>query len=252
MKSLHLAASVPPTRTICVWKAERCASGSSLPVKIALGPVKVLGTNRPPPPEPYDLFEVKQYQGETLKEYINRFGAQVVKVGATDQNMITCAFRRGVCPGPFHQSITQRRPRTFSEIRRRAVEHIASEEEVYIKRVSVVPPRPRAQARAPAVRVNETTTEKRKTDRRRLYEARKPLPRGPTREERPTRERARPARYHFVMDLKDLIAVPNIAERLRRPEKTDKVLGPPGVSSTKPSATSSTTACLWATSLTSW
>ena len=28
------------------------------------------------------------------------------------------------------------------------------------------------------------------------------------------------------MELKDLIAVPNIAERLRRPAKTDKVLGP--------------------------
>ena len=37
--------------------------------------------NKAPPPVSYDLFDVKQYQGETLKEYINRFGAQVVKVG---------------------------------------------------------------------------------------------------------------------------------------------------------------------------
>jgi len=29
-----------------------------------------------------------------------------------------------------------------------------------------------------------------------------------------------------VVELKDLIAVPNIAKRLRRPTKTDKVLGP--------------------------
>ena len=36
----------------------------------------------------------------------------------------------------------------------------------------------------------------------------------------------RPARYNFAVELKDLIAVPNIAERLRRPAKTDKVLGP--------------------------
>ena len=161
-----------------------------------------------------------------MKEYINRFRAQVVKVGATDENMITCAFRRGVCPSTFHEFITQRRPRTFSEIRRRAVEHIASKEEVYMKRVSVVPSRPRAQARAPPVRVNETTTEKKKTDKRRPYEARKPQPRGPAQVERPTRERARPARYNFVVELKDLITVPNIAERLRRPAKTDKVLGP--------------------------
>jgi len=40
------------------------------------------------------------------------------------------------------------------------------------------------------------------------------------------RERTRPARYDFVVELKDLIAVPNIAERLRRLAKTDKVLGP--------------------------
>jgi len=33
--------------------------------------------NKAPPPVSYDLFDVKQYQEETLKEYINRFGAQV-------------------------------------------------------------------------------------------------------------------------------------------------------------------------------
>ena len=43
MKSLHLAASEPPTNTICVWNAVRCASGSSIPVKIALGPANLLG-----------------------------------------------------------------------------------------------------------------------------------------------------------------------------------------------------------------
>jgi len=44
--------------------------------------------NRAPTPVSYDLFDVKQYQGETLKEYISRFGAQVVKVGTTDEPMI--------------------------------------------------------------------------------------------------------------------------------------------------------------------
>ena len=31
--------------------------------------------NKAPPPVSYDLFDVKQYQGETLKEYISRFRA---------------------------------------------------------------------------------------------------------------------------------------------------------------------------------
>jgi len=99
--------------------------------------------NRALPPVSYDLFDVKQYQGETLKEYINRFGAQVIKVGTTEEPMIVYAFRNGVCPGPFCECIIRNRPRTFAEIRRRAVEHIASKGEVCEKRTSVVPLRPR-------------------------------------------------------------------------------------------------------------
>ena len=140
--------------------------------------------------------------------------------------MIVYAFKKGVCPGPFCESIIRNRPRTFAEKRRRAVEHIASEGEVCEKRTSVAPSRPRAQTRAQPVRVNETTTGRNKPEGRRPYEARKPQPRGQAGGNRPTRERARPARYDFVVELKDLIAVPNIAERLRRPAKTDKVLGP--------------------------
>jgi len=86
--------------------------------------------NKAPSPVSYDLFDVKQYQEETLKEYINRFGAQVVKVGTSEEPMIVYAFRKGVFPGPFCESIIRNQPRTFSEIRRRAVEHIASEGEV--------------------------------------------------------------------------------------------------------------------------
>ena len=43
IKSLHLAASEPPTNTICVWNTVRCASGSSIPIKITLGPANVWG-----------------------------------------------------------------------------------------------------------------------------------------------------------------------------------------------------------------
>ena len=80
------------------------------------------------------------------------------------------AFRKGVCPGPLCESIIRNRPRTFAEIRRRAVEHIASEGEVCEKRTSVVPSRPRAQTRAQPVRVNETTTRRKKPEGRRPYE----------------------------------------------------------------------------------
>jgi len=67
--------------------------------------------------------------------------------------------------------------------------------------------------------VNEVATGRRGQERKRPYEARKPQARGPSRENRPTR-------HNFVVELKDLIAVPNITDRLRVFAKTDKVLGP--------------------------
>ena len=134
--------------------------------------------NRAPPPVSYNLIDVKQYQGETLKEYINRFGAQVVKVGTTEEPMIVYAFRKGVCPGPFCESIIRNCPRTFAEIRRCAVEHIATEGEVCEKRTSVAPACPRAPSCAQPARVNEATTGRKNQDRRRPYEARRPQTRG--------------------------------------------------------------------------
>ena len=123
---------------------------------------------------------MKQYQGKTLKEYKNRFGVQVVKVGTTEEPMIVYAFRKGVCPGPFCESIIRNRPKTFVEIRRRAVEHIASEGEVYEKRTCVAPTRPRMQTRARPARVNEATTGRKSQGRRPPYEARRPQPKGRT------------------------------------------------------------------------
>ncbi|XP_068498162.1 uncharacterized protein [Phaseolus vulgaris] len=175
--------------------------------------------NRAPPPVSYDLFDVKQYQGETLKAYINCFGVQVVKVGNTEEPMIVYAFRKGIFPGPFYESIIRNHPRTFAEIRRRTMEHIAIEGEVCEKRASVAPARPRAQLCAQLARVNEAATGRRGQERKRPYEARKPQARGRS-------GKNRSVRHNIVVELKDLIVVPNIADRLRVPAKTDKVLGP--------------------------
>ncbi|XP_068486929.1 uncharacterized protein [Phaseolus vulgaris] len=179
--------------------------------------------NRAPAPVSYDLFDVKQYQGETLKEYISRFGAQVVKVGTIDERMIVYAFRKGVCPGSFSKSLNRSCPKTFAEVRRRAVEHIASEGEAYEKCTTAAPTRPRAQMRAQPARVHEATIERKNPDRRRTYETRRTQPRGRS---EGRREGNRPLRQKFVVELKDLIVVPNIADRLRPPVRSDKVLGP--------------------------
>ena len=67
--------------------------------------------------------------------------------------------------------------------------------------------------------MHEATTEKKTPAKQQLYQPRKPQTRGRERENRPPR-------HDFVVDLKDFIAIPNIAERLKEPPKTEKKLGP--------------------------
>jgi len=87
----------------------------------------------------YDLFDVKQYQGESLKEFLNRFGVQVVRLNTKDEAMTVHAFTKGVLPRPFRDSLIRCFPRTFCEISRRAMAHITTEDLVTEKRSSVGP-----------------------------------------------------------------------------------------------------------------
>jgi len=152
--------------------------------------------NRAPPSVSYDLFDVKQYQGESLKEFLHRFGAQVVSLNLTKEKMMVHAFRKDIVSGPFSESLIRNHPKTFAEIKRHAVAHITAKEELSEKRTCVVPTRPRSTDRPQTLRVHEATTDN------------------------------TPPRHDFIVELKDLIAMPNIAERLKVPPKTDKKLGP--------------------------
>ena len=69
----------------------------------------------------------------------------------------------------------------------------------------------------------ETAATKRDQRTRHPYDPRKNKGKGPGR----PREYNRPPKHKFVMGLADLIAIPNIAARLKAPEKVgDKMLGP--------------------------
>ena len=83
----------------------------------------------------------------------------------------------------------------------------------------VVPMCPQVPARAQPMRVHEATTGKKSPGRKQPYEPRKPQARGCAKENKPIR-------HNFMVELKDLIVVPNIVERLKMPKKTDKMLGP--------------------------
>jgi len=94
----------------------------------------------------------------------------VVKLHIKDEAMMVHAFKRGMLSGPFSGSLIRCRPKTFGEIRRRAVAHIDTEEEVTEKRGSVGPTRPWGTGRPQVMRVHETTTEKKPPAKQAPYE----------------------------------------------------------------------------------
>ena len=171
--------------------------------------------NKAPTRLSYDVFYVKQYQGESMKDYLNRFAIQVVCLKPTDEAMIVLAFVKGMLPGPFSESLLRVYPRTFAEIRRRALAHITADDRVTQKQGLVDPVRPRATTRHPPMRVHKATAEKKGAE--------KPY------EQTPSKARPRqdpPPKHNFRVELKELIGIPNIVARLNVPAKTDRKMGP--------------------------
>jgi len=163
----------------------------------------------------YDVFDIKQYQRESMKDYLNIFRVQVVRLKLTDEAMTVHAFVKGMLPGPFSESLLMFYPKTFTEIRRRALAHIAAGDRVTEKRGLVGPIPPRVVGRLQPMRVHKSTTEKKG--------AGKPYKQS----QAGTRTRRDPhPKHNFRVELKELIAILNIAARLKVPAKTDRKMGP--------------------------
>jgi len=98
-----------------------------------------------------------------------------------DEEMFVHAFKKGVLPGPFSESLIRSHPATFAEIRRRAVAHIAAESEVTEKRGNVAPTKLRAQVRVQPQRLMEAAVGKRDQTTRHPYDPKKNKSKGPGR-----------------------------------------------------------------------
>ena len=142
-----------------------------------------------------------------------------MRLNLIEEKMMVHAFRKGIVSGPFSESLIRNHPKTFAEIKRRAVAHIAAEEEVSEKHTCVVPTRPHATSCPQTLRVHDATTEMKTLMKKQPYQPRKPNARGRVRDNVPPR-------HNFMVELKDMIAIPNIAEKLKVPPKIDKRLGP--------------------------
>ena len=69
-----------------------------------------------------------------MKDNLNRFGVQVVRLKLTDEPMTVHAFVKGMLLGPFSESLLRFYPKTFTEIRRQALAHITANDRVTEKR----------------------------------------------------------------------------------------------------------------------
>ena len=56
-----------------------------------------------------------------MKDYLNRFKVEVVRLKPTDEAMTMHSFVKGMLPGPFSESLLRFYPKTFTEIRRRTL-----------------------------------------------------------------------------------------------------------------------------------
>jgi len=75
-------------------------------------------------PRLYDLFNVKQREGELLREYLNRFYVVSVRLQTQDEEMVVVAFVKGMATSPFSDSLIRNPAETLSKVCERATTHI--------------------------------------------------------------------------------------------------------------------------------
>ncbi|XP_057455923.1 uncharacterized protein LOC130747102 [Lotus japonicus] len=81
-----------------------------------------------------DLYNVRQSEGETLKQYVKRFSAASVKIEESEPNACARAFKNGLQPGKLDSKLSRKPARSMAEIQARANTYILDEEDDAFKR----------------------------------------------------------------------------------------------------------------------
>ncbi|XP_052175321.1 uncharacterized protein LOC127790084 [Diospyros lotus] len=80
------------------------------------------------------LVNIKQNQGESLRDFVARFNEEALSIDEFDQRIAMVALQNGLRTGPFTQSLANTLPRTFTEALTRANKYINAEEVMKVKR----------------------------------------------------------------------------------------------------------------------
>ena len=76
----------------------------------------------------YDIFGVRQKEGESLKDYLNTFSVLTVRLLTHNEEMMIAAFEQGIAMGPFIDSLIKNPIKTFFEVQERVLACIEAEE----------------------------------------------------------------------------------------------------------------------------
>ncbi|XP_057432509.1 uncharacterized protein LOC130725281 [Lotus japonicus] len=81
-----------------------------------------------------DLYNVRQSERETLKQYVKRFSAASVKIEESELHACERSFKNGLQPGKLNRKLSHKPARSMAEIRARANTYILDEEDDAFKR----------------------------------------------------------------------------------------------------------------------
>ncbi|XP_057455193.1 uncharacterized protein LOC130746540 [Lotus japonicus] len=81
-----------------------------------------------------DLYNVRQSEGETLKQYVKRFSAASVKIEESEPNACARAFKNGLQPGKLNSKLSRKPAKSMAEVRAWANTYILDEEDDAFKR----------------------------------------------------------------------------------------------------------------------
>ncbi|XP_020207923.1 uncharacterized protein LOC109792881 [Cajanus cajan] len=92
--------------------------------------------NKKKPPITSDLFDLKQQQEESLKDFLQRFNEVALRIASLDEKMAVIAFQKGLRSGAFDIALERASCQTMSEVRAFALSHIKTEEGQISKRAA--------------------------------------------------------------------------------------------------------------------
>ncbi|XP_057444041.1 uncharacterized protein LOC130736215 [Lotus japonicus] len=81
-----------------------------------------------------DLYNVRQSEGETLKQYVRRYSATSVRSEESEPQAYARAFKNGLQPGKLNSKLSRKLARSMAEVRARANTYILAEEDDAFKR----------------------------------------------------------------------------------------------------------------------